>query len=309
MYWYSTDSNNPNTSYTQIYNNTSYNNVACVWGKNYTYTYTKSDGSSATGRGTNKLRIVLKVSSGSTYIRLTHIGAITHASYGGRVGYMSRGIDDPVYRNFTPNSNNVFTLGTSDKKWKGVYATNFYGIATHVSCTATTDNVTRPIVLTNTSNQLYYTTKATINYYTGNITAPTFTGTATKVACNVASSNNDRPIVGTNKSNELYYTTKATVNWETGNIIAPTFTGKLIGDADTLDGVHADGLLTNVDSTIANNLSITVGGTTKTIADLIATRIATSPTTITSTTDDTTSKWGVLGTSIHYYSTAGQLTD
>lgn len=127
MYWYSTDSNNPNTSYTQIYNNTSYNNVACVWNKSYTYPYTKSDGSSATGRGANKLRIVLKVASGNTYIRLTHIGAITHASYGGRAGYMSRGIDDPIYRNITPNTSNVYQLGTSSKKWNNVYATTFTG--------------------------------------------------------------------------------------------------------------------------------------------------------------------------------------
>ena len=124
-------------------------------------------------------------------------------------------------KNILPKITNNQFLGTSNKKWKGVYATNFYGIATHVSCTATSNNVTRPIVLTNTSNQLYYTTKATINYYTGNITAP-------------------------------------------------TFTGNLIGDADTLDGVHADGLLTALTSTSTNKLSLTVGGTTKTLTTLYA---------------------------------------
>lgn len=63
-----------------------------------------------------------------------------------------------------------------------ITATKFKGTATQIDCTATTDNVTRPIVLTNTSSKLYYTTKATINYSTGNITAPTFTGNLTGTA-------------------------------------------------------------------------------------------------------------------------------
>lgn len=57
-----------------------------------------------------------------------------------------------------------------------ITATTFKGTATQVSCTASSSDVTRPIVLTDTYSKLHYTTKATINYSTGNITAPTFTG-------------------------------------------------------------------------------------------------------------------------------------
>lgn len=41
-------------------------------------------------------------------------------------------------------------------------------------------------------------------------------------------------------------------------------------DADTLDGIHATGLLTSMSSSRATNLSVTVGGTTKTISSLHA---------------------------------------
>ena len=45
-------------------------------------------------------------------------------------------------------------------------------------------------------------------------------------------------------------------------------------DADMLDGTHKSGLLTALSSSSATNLSLTVGGTTKTIADLYATQAA-----------------------------------
>lgn len=41
-------------------------------------------------------------------------------------------------------------------------------------------------------------------------------------------------------------------------------------DADTLDGIHANGLFTALSSNTTTNLSITIGGTTKSIADLAA---------------------------------------
>lgn len=43
-------------------------------------------------------------------------------------------------------------------------------------------------------------------------------------------------------------------------------------NADKLDGIHANGLLTALTSNSTTNLSLTVGGTTKTIADLYATQ-------------------------------------
>ena len=54
-------------------------------------------------------------------------------------------------------------------------------------------------------------------------------------------------------------------------------------DADLLDGVHASGLLTAVSSTSGTNLSITVGGTTKSVTGLYAKYFA--PTSIAANTD------------------------
>ena len=49
-------------------------------------------------------------------------------------------------------------------------------------------------------------------------------------------------------------------------------------DADLLDGTHKSGLLTALSSSSATNLSLTVGGTTKSIADLYATQAANADT-------------------------------
>ena len=49
-------------------------------------------------------------------------------------------------------------------------------------------------------------------------------------------------------------------------------------DADLLDGTHKSGLLTALSSSSATNLSLTVGGTTKSIADLYATQAVNSDT-------------------------------
>lgn len=74
------------------------------------------------------------------------------------------------------NNYTTYTVKKDGTGATGTWGINISGVASKVSCTATSDNTTRPIVLTNTSSSLYYTTKATINYSTGNITAPTFTG-------------------------------------------------------------------------------------------------------------------------------------
>ena len=54
-------------------------------------------------------------------------------------------------------------------------------------------------------------------------------------------------------------------------------------DADLLDGIHASGLLTAVSSTAGTNLSVTVGGTTKSVSGLYAKYFA--PTMILNNTD------------------------
>lgn len=91
---------------------------------------------------------------------------------------------------FFPAANNTYTLGTSSKKWKNVYATTFTG--------ALSGNATSS------------------SSCSGNSATATLASTVT---CPATSSNNDRPIVGTPGNNTLYHTTLATVNWSTGKII------------------------------------------------------------------------------------------
>lgn len=61
----------------------------------------------------------------------------------------------------------------------GTWSINISGKSEKVTCSEATSDTNRPIVVTNKSNGLYYSAKATLNYSTGNITATTFTGTLT----------------------------------------------------------------------------------------------------------------------------------
>ncbi len=70
-----------------------------------------------------------------------------------------------------PNSIKV-TIGGTTKYLKVAYS----DLAGKVVCNSSTNDVDRPIVVTNKSNGVYYSTKVTLNYSTGNVTAPTFTG-------------------------------------------------------------------------------------------------------------------------------------
>ena len=83
-------------------------------------------------RGFNRMRIVLSgFTSGNptSNTRIAQIGLINYGSAGVRETYMSRGIDDPIYRSITPNTNNSYNLGTSSKKWANGYFTNINGVA------------------------------------------------------------------------------------------------------------------------------------------------------------------------------------
>lgn len=41
-----------------------------------------------------------------------------------RTGYMSRGSNDPIWRDITPASSNIYTLGTNDAYWSGLHVNN-----------------------------------------------------------------------------------------------------------------------------------------------------------------------------------------
>ena len=121
------NSNNPITTYTlkkEWDETTSYHFVKT------SYSFVNSGGT--TVQGFNRIRIVL-TSFGTVNPRVAQIGLINYGSSGVRNTYMSRGIDDYIFRNITPNSNNTYNLGDSSHKWANVYATNFNGNASTAS--------------------------------------------------------------------------------------------------------------------------------------------------------------------------------
>ena len=102
----------------------------------------KNQGKIGDGSGFNQIRFTL--SGFQTQFRIAQIGVYNYSSIGVRETYMSRGEDDPVFRSITPNTTDTYYLGSNDKKWKGIYATNFYGNAS----TATEFSANKEIKLT-----------------------------------------------------------------------------------------------------------------------------------------------------------------
>jgi hypothetical protein len=97
------------------------------WVCNVVHTSTNSSGS--TVQGFDRLRLVFS-GWANTQNRIAQIGIINYSSLGLRFTYMSRGINDPVYRSIDPAKNDTYNLGSSSYKWSNVYATTFNGNAT-----------------------------------------------------------------------------------------------------------------------------------------------------------------------------------
>ena len=100
----------------------------------------KNNGIEGSGSGFNQIRFTLSGFQGQ--FRIAQIGVYNYGSIGVRETYMSRGKDDPVFRSITPNTTNIYYLGSNDKKWKGIYATTFTGNLTGNVTGNLTGNVT-----------------------------------------------------------------------------------------------------------------------------------------------------------------------
>ena len=115
------NSNYANDVWTQKYNTTT-NSLGHAY---VTFGHTPVGASNA-GGGYNKIRFTLS-DFNSTDRRIAQIGVYFYGSLGVRETYMSRGSDDPIFRNITPYANNTYTLGNSSNKWSNVYATTLTG--------------------------------------------------------------------------------------------------------------------------------------------------------------------------------------
>lgn len=94
----------------------------------YRSTSVKTSGSVAVGVGATEgnsfthIRIVM-----DKYSRLAAFGVVYYASIGLATNYMSRTVDQSLYRNITVAKNNTYDLGSSSAKWANIYAINFNG--------------------------------------------------------------------------------------------------------------------------------------------------------------------------------------
>lgn len=145
--------------------------------------HTSTNSSGSTVQGFNRMRIVLSgFTSGNTTgnTRIAQIGLINCGSAGVRETYMSRGIDDPIYRSITPNTDNTYDLGSASKKWANGYFTNINGVAVGSSPKFTDTTYTAGTGLALASNKfynkgaefIYGTQTATTNAWTGVTTDP-----------------------------------------------------------------------------------------------------------------------------------------
>lgn len=100
-------------------------------------------------------------------------------------------------------------------------------------------------------------------------------GRADKVGLFHSSTSNKGGIVlaDTNGTEHTLYLTTSNLQWKGRTVWDSGNDGSGSGlDADLLDGTHKSGLFTALSSSSSTNLSITIGGTTKAIADLYATQ-------------------------------------
>ena len=110
-----------------------YTNTAQTKG-NYFTTFThQAVGSSSGSSGFNKIRLTFSNFANATIFRIAQIGVLMYGSIGLRETNMSRGTDDPIFRNITPNDDNKFQLGSSTKRWSNIYATTINGGAKFTS--------------------------------------------------------------------------------------------------------------------------------------------------------------------------------
>lgn len=77
---------------------------------------------SAGSTGIRDLQITLtNWTVSSNQIRISEIGVLNYNGLGQRMTAMSRGMDDPVWRNITPDANKTYDLGSSTAAWRNLY--------------------------------------------------------------------------------------------------------------------------------------------------------------------------------------------
>ena len=113
----------------------------------FSYSYTNTSGT--TVQGFDRLRVVLTDFNG-TSPRIAQIGLINFGSAGVRNTYMSRGIDDALYRSLTPFKTNTYSLGSSTNMWSAIY-----GSALVTSTITLSNTITRILSAASTTPMIF----------------------------------------------------------------------------------------------------------------------------------------------------------
>lgn len=141
-----------------------------------------ASGATTVTQGFNKIRFVL-TKFANTSPRIAQIGIINYSSNGTRYTTMSRGIDDAVWRNITPDATKTYSLGSSSKLWNGVYGNTLYAGASIMPTTNSAVTMGSSSVLFKDaySYQAHINTAVTtqVQVGTGNIIATTTANRAT----------------------------------------------------------------------------------------------------------------------------------
>lgn len=116
-----------NSSYSGDTWSSKYSTTTNSLGHVYVTTSHEPTGAANAGAGFNKIRLTFSAWNTATIFRISQIGVYNYGSSGVRETYMSRGIDDYVFRNITPNTTNTYSLGDSSHKWKDVQTTTLNG--------------------------------------------------------------------------------------------------------------------------------------------------------------------------------------
>ena len=103
---------------------TTWRTIDTVTGNEYAQYYSDIEytpsGQESAEFGFNRLRLTFSKWN-TTEFRIAQIGLIGWDSTGMRKTYMSRGIDDPIYRNITPGSSESYDLGSEGARWNNIY--------------------------------------------------------------------------------------------------------------------------------------------------------------------------------------------
>ena len=108
-----------NTNYADDVWVTRYENTAQGKGNYFTTFAHQAVGSTSGASGFNKIRFTFSDWANATIFRIAQLGVLSYGSIGLRETSMSRGIDDGVLRNITPNTDGKYSLGSISKKWNG----------------------------------------------------------------------------------------------------------------------------------------------------------------------------------------------